>query len=1118
MPAIYALLVGINNYPVKPLQGCINDVKAVKEYLENIYRDTSLTIKTLTDDDTILPTRQNLIEAFDFFSQAKTGDYCLFYYSGHGSFSKAPDEINTSDGNIQSIVCIDSRLPGGKDLMDKEIGYLIWKTVQKTPDINFIAITDCCHSGTITKEFLDDSGIRDRMVSGEDEHVPATIQEYLGFDEAFEINASNGKYIAKQARHIHLAASKDNQTSKELSINGVKRGAFTHSLLKTLYTFGGQISYKDLIDQTSAFVKNLVPDQHPDLHINGKYVKSDIKRKIFLSDEILTSTAQYLVFHDPKYGWCIKAGLAQGVSKGDQVIITESLTSIITATPAPDFSIILSKPELGNHLQTYYAEIIRQPNNPLTISFSHDVPEKIRNLIEKRNSHKSTGFIELLSANGGQYYVHADVENKCYISLPGCETPLFKPEHITSDETADSFISNINNVARWKNLLELINPNPKITKEHYTIKLFVSQQAGNYDITTFREIQEIEQLTRIYYKQAGENWYQPAFRLSVTNHLPVDLFVTSAYLGFDYAISTRFFSDIHISPGRTGWLNFIEDSVPVDVIKMMIDPKYKELGYSESEEYIKLFISTQKIDTTNLEQAGLDLHVIHKNATSFTLRIPGEENKAVAASLAWVTENIGFRIIGANNEKNIDGTGITVNVGSVSITPPKGFTGKVNLSTSEHTAKSADMISAPHKAFRNSYLEPYDLNGGTRFGICMDVIEIMDSANCDLVSEEDPIRIELTTNRSAMEDEIIPIAYDSETGLYYPVGYTTENTVYITSIPAETQTDSIITQKSFLQSVKIYFQKIIGKKLGLITDYPRLATPEYRNNKLFYNNNIDELSEKVKEASAISLFIHGIIGDTEGMAACTQTVLNESGDTLSKKYELVLTFDYENLNTKIEDTARLLKNKLSQIGLGDNHGKQFTIIAHSMGGLVSRYFIENEGGDKVVTKLIMLGTPNNGTPWADVRDMAETLITYAINGSVVLKPWLFVLSLLRKTVKNAQITLKQMDKESDFYKVLNQGSDPGISYVIIAGNTQTILIRYDETAGLIKRLFTRIKKKFFYNTLDTILFKKPNDIAVTVESITSITGHTNWTNKPTVHIVDCDHLNYFNMKGVLLKL
>ncbi|MHC4800115.1 MAG: esterase/lipase family protein, partial [Planctomycetota bacterium] len=62
----------------------------------------------------------------------------------------------------------------------------------------------------------------------------------------------------------------------------------------------------------------------------------------------------------------------------------------------------------------------------------------------------------------------------------------------------------------------------------------------------------------------------------------------------------------------------------------------------------------------------------------------------------------------------------------------------------------------------------------------------------------------------------------------------------------------------------------------------------------------------------------------------------------------------------IEDYGRQVFNKLEEI-TNSPGVSEVDIVAHSMGGLASRYCIEELGGDKYVGKLIMLGTPNHGS-------------------------------------------------------------------------------------------------------------------------------------------------------------
>jgi hypothetical protein len=89
---IYALLVGIDEYtnPIPPLQGCVNDIKAAKDYLEG--RTTTdgyqLRLCTLLNQEA---TRQALIDGFrHHLCQAGGDDMALFYYAGHGSQEEAP--------------------------------------------------------------------------------------------------------------------------------------------------------------------------------------------------------------------------------------------------------------------------------------------------------------------------------------------------------------------------------------------------------------------------------------------------------------------------------------------------------------------------------------------------------------------------------------------------------------------------------------------------------------------------------------------------------------------------------------------------------------------------------------------------------------------------------------------------------------------------------------------------------------------------------------------------------------------------------------------------------------------------------------------------------------------
>ena len=142
---LFALFVGIDNYPpsVPSLAGCVNDMMAVREFIEErtLSDGFELHSRTLIDHEA---TRLNIVRGFEeHLAQAGEDDVALFYYSGHGSQEHAhqvfwatePDKLN------ETLVCYDSRTEDGMDLADKELATLI--EVEATNKPHILVIMDC---------------------------------------------------------------------------------------------------------------------------------------------------------------------------------------------------------------------------------------------------------------------------------------------------------------------------------------------------------------------------------------------------------------------------------------------------------------------------------------------------------------------------------------------------------------------------------------------------------------------------------------------------------------------------------------------------------------------------------------------------------------------------------------------------------------------------------------------------------------------------------------------------------------------------------------------------------------------------------------------------------------
>lgn len=87
--------------------------------------------------------------------------------------------------------------------------------------------------------------------------------------------------------------------------------------------------------------------------------------------------------------------------------------------------------------------------------------------------------------------------------------------------------------------------------------------------------------------------------------------------------------------------------------------------------------------------------------------------------------------------------------------------------------------------------------------------------------------------------------------------------------------------------------------------------------------------------------------------------LNYKTTSTNKKRNLfVFTYDWRLCN---RISAKKLSNYITELKKKEIKANQkIDIIAHSMGGLIARDYIENLGGNNFIDKLIMLGTPNYG--------------------------------------------------------------------------------------------------------------------------------------------------------------
>jgi hypothetical protein len=127
-----ALIIGIDDYPSSPLNGCVNDANAIANTLEtNGDGSPNFSVKLITSPNTDV-TRSLLKESIESLFSGEP-DMSLLYFSGHGFIKSTGGYLVTKDAKkYDEGVSMDEIL-----------------NLANQSKANKIIILDCCHSGAL---------------------------------------------------------------------------------------------------------------------------------------------------------------------------------------------------------------------------------------------------------------------------------------------------------------------------------------------------------------------------------------------------------------------------------------------------------------------------------------------------------------------------------------------------------------------------------------------------------------------------------------------------------------------------------------------------------------------------------------------------------------------------------------------------------------------------------------------------------------------------------------------------------------------------------------------------------------------------------------------------------
>jgi pimeloyl-ACP methyl ester carboxylesterase len=165
---------------------------------------------------------------------------------------------------------------------------------------------------------------------------------------------------------------------------------------------------------------------------------------------------------------------------------------------------------------------------------------------------------------------------------------------------------------------------------------------------------------------------------------------------------------------------------------------------------------------------------------------------------------------------------------------------------------------------------------------------------------------------------------------------------------------------------------------------------------------IDEKTENLKVAPKPVVLVHGLWSNWSKAWSSWQNIF-----TTSHSYDWKAFPVGEKPEHGVMDTGKEFMSAEQTASIGDNahqlesyikyaqedrNAWHVDIVAHSMGGLISRWYIDqlmkndSEDGRPRVSHLVMLGTPNMGSPCADVMDIAFGMVGKQVEAVRQLQP------------------------------------------------------------------------------------------------------------------------------------
>lgn len=1061
MKNLYVLLVGIDEYtpPNSVLKGCVKDINQIEHFLEEYYaKEFNLNIKRLENGQA---TYENIKKGFrEHLGKAGPSDIVWFHFSGHGSEEKTAKEFLAIEptGKDQTLICSDSGIGKAPNLADKELAVLLNEvaTKDKPSPPHIMVSLDCCHSGSGTRSAGQDLSWTSRAApsSGAERTLDSYADGYYSNLSSLEVPKS---------KHVVLSACKSVQTAGDMP----QGGAFTTGLVRALRAAKGNISYNDLFLRARSSVRNVRDNQTPQFDTVQNfdpYVR-------FLEGSPAGEKDLYEIEKaDGK--WSVKCGAIHGLPTNpdtpiefdvytlppEKKLVGSATIKSVGAQLSPIDMDLESEKGVVNFFKNlvdddddepkqYLAALKHMPNPPHIASLTGDAAliSTVRNNKELKPKHVAWAepddkpSLEVVFSSNNITIMDLERGQKAFTTRG------------TSADDLKAVMDALDKIVVWRRFIDLAN-----NSRTQQVKNMVRYELEEYDRKGDLKKVHTEENIRIHASSDDlEDAVVSFIPVLYVNNVKQNLYIYSFFVGYDYSIECP--------EGE----NVYRDYEHTDLSNVRINLWKSKLGWGpapgnpEDTCHFKLLVTTEALDFQQFLQSGLD-----PGATRGILKTP-KPDKVFGD---WADFNFAVTLVRQDNNISPD-TEVSLADGNLKIKAHPSMRGSVSIGHAETNARSAGPIDAfARLREQGQHVDMVDFSP-SRGTQKQDIIEINDiHLETPDALEKEPLEISL--NQQTPEGELLlPIAFD---GLHYHVvgdSVSDEKGTHfrIDEIPDMVQTDpNAVGERGIFKSLKMTFFKVaLSKPVNELrwVDFKPDGSLELQK---------ENLGLKIGKAKKILIVLHGLAGDGLNMFKSIR-------DNIPKQniegYDLVLVYDYESLNTPLDQTASALAGTLSDFGF-DKGDKKVTVIGYSLGGLIARWMIEKCGAKSYVEHCILVGVPNNGSMFGradSYLNWAKTVLDISVNFIPSIVPFSGVLVKFFKTASDLGGSIAQIDPNSDFINKLNSSCDDAVRYTVISGDAAGVDAEGSGYDGFIKTAQKRLAKHMNAD--------EPNDLFAPVKSL-----------------------------------